>query len=278
MADIQFKRDKKQNSKKLHLDQYYTSEKLARYCIDKTLDIIGIDNITEFIEPSAGTGVFSSKLKNCTSYDIEPKAEGIIKADFLQLDIQYKKGRVIIGNPPYGSRLNLAKAFCNKSFEIAEYVSFILPISQLNNTQSIYKYDLIHSEDLGKRDYSGIDVHCCLNIYKRPSSGEFNSIQRFRDSEIIEIREVIQNNNPKRNRELGDFKYDFAICAWGDIGKVCNDGDYAKTFFIKINDVNNFDYYKNLILNASWSKLYPMTNVPNLLQWQVYKYVMDNKI
>lgn len=276
--NIQFKRDKKQNSKKLHLDQYYTSDELAQYCIDKTLDAVGVDNITEFIEPSAGTGVFNSKLKNCTSYDIEPKADDIIKADFLELDIPYKKGRVVIGNPPYGSRLNLAKAFCNKSFDIAEYVSFILPISQLNNTQSIYKYDLIYSEDLGKRDYSGINVHCCLNVYRRPTNGEFNSIQRFRDSEIIEIIEVIQNNNPKRNRELGDFEYDFAICAWGDIGKVCNDGDYAKTFFIKIKDICNFEYYKTLILSADWKTLYPMTNVPNLLQWQVYKYVLDNKI
>ena len=132
---------------------------------------------------------------------------------------------MVIGNPPYGSRLNLAKAFCNKSFEIAEYVSFILPISQLNNTQSIYKYDLIHSEDLGKRDYSGMNVHCCLNIYKRPSSGEFNKLQRFSDLEIIEIREVVINNNPKRNRELGDFEYDFAICAWGaSLGIKCGNG------------------------------------------------------
>jgi hypothetical protein len=50
---VQFKRDKKQNSKKLHLDQYYTPEDLAQYCIEKTLQVVDIDNITEFIEPSA---------------------------------------------------------------------------------------------------------------------------------------------------------------------------------------------------------------------------------
>lgn len=276
---IQSKRDKKQNSKKLHLDQYYTSDNLAQYCIDVTMNIIGEDNISEIIEPSAGNGSFSNKLKNCIAYDIEPKQEGIIKADFLKLDIPYKDGRLIIGNPPYGSRLNLAKSFCNKSFEIAEYVSFILPISQLNNTQSIYKYNLIHSEDLGKKYYSGIEVHCCLNIYKRPNNGKFNSIQRFRDSEIIEIREVIINNNPKRNKELGDFKYDIAICAWGNgIGNRCDEGEYAKIFFIKIKDIDNLDYYKNLILNAEWKEIYKMTNTPNLLQWQVYKYIEDNKI
>jgi hypothetical protein len=29
-------------------------------------------------------------------------------------------------------------------------------------------------------------------------------------------------------------------------------------------------------LDADWKDLYPMTNVPNLLQWQVYKYILDN--
>ena len=40
----------------------------------------------------------------------------------------------------------------------------------------------------------------------------------------------------------------------------------------------NFDYYKNLLLSADWCKLYKMTGTPNLLQWQVYKYVKDNML
>lgn len=64
---------------------------------------------------------------------------------------------------------------------------------------------------------------------------------------------------------------------WASIGKECIVGDFAKSFYIKIKDRNNFDYYRQLILNADWCKLYPMTNTPNLLQWQVYKYVEENK-
>ena len=185
---IQFKRDDKQNSNKLHLDKYYTPDTIAKYIVDKTNKIVGIENITEYIEPSAGSGVFLKYLdKPYQAYDIEPEHDNVQLQDYLMLNVEYKQGRCVIGNPPYGSPLNLAKAFCNKSFEIAEYVSFILPISQLKNTQTIYKYDLIHSEDLGKQNYSGIDVHCCFNIYKRPASGKFNNIQRFRDSEIIEL-------------------------------------------------------------------------------------------
>ena len=48
----QFKRDLKQNSNKLHLDKYYTSDEVAQYCVNKTKEIINNPNI-KFLEPSA---------------------------------------------------------------------------------------------------------------------------------------------------------------------------------------------------------------------------------
>ena len=272
----QFKRDLKQNSTKLHLDQYFTPTNLAQRCIDTAFNVIGIDNVTYIIEPSAGTGVFSSKIDNCIAYDIEPKCEGIIQADFLSLYIPYKKGTLVIGNPPFGSRGNLMQKFCKHSFNFADYVAFILPINQLNNTMSIYQFDLIHSEDLGIANYSGKDVNCCFNIYKRPIDG-LNYKPDYK-ADVIELLEVrIGKQTRKRNRDLDGFKYDLIICAWGsNVGKECAEGQYAKTFYIKIKDAINFDYYRNLILNANWCSLYKMTGSPNLLQWQLFKYVKEN--
>ena len=276
-------------TKKIPNDAYYTSTEVAEHCFTKMLEVIGKENITEFIESSAGSGVFINMIEKYTpetpyqAYDIDPKDSRILKADFLKLESEYKKGRVVGFNFPYGSRNNLSRAFANKGFEIAEYVCSILPISQLNNTQSIYKYDLIYSEDLKPQIYSGISVHCCFNIYKRPESGKFNKKVSYKDSEIIEIREVIVNNNPKRNRELGDFEYDIKILAWGtatgnrDIGCFLSENEnYAKTFYIKIKDINNYNKIYNLLKNAKWQELYPMIATPNLLQWQVYKYINDN--
>lgn len=275
----QFKHDNTQNSTRLHLDQYYTPTSVAVYCIETAYKVIGKENITSIIEPSAGEGSFSNNIDGCEAYDLEPKTDGVVQADFLLLDIEYKKGRLVIGNPPFGSRGNLMQKFCKKSFAIADYVAFILPINQMNNVVSIYEFDLIHSEDLGEKDYSGKNVHCCFNIYKRPVNG-LNSKPNYKTEviEVIEVREVIKNQNPKRSKELGDFQYDIAICAWGVIGKQCSVGQYAKTFYIKINDKHNFDYYKDLILHANWCELYKMTGTPNLLQWQVYKYVKDNML
>lgn len=87
---------------KLTNDKYYTPPDLARELIVKTIRFIGAKNITDIIEPSAGNGSFSKWFKNCRAYDIEPEAEGIIKQDFLTLDLPYQKGRLIIGNPPFG--------------------------------------------------------------------------------------------------------------------------------------------------------------------------------
>lgn len=63
---------------KIELDKYYTPMEIAHYCIGKTFEVVGEENISEIIEPSAGNGSFSKQLK-CIAYDIEPEHESIIK-------------------------------------------------------------------------------------------------------------------------------------------------------------------------------------------------------
>lgn len=272
----QFKTNKWHESNKLHLDKYYTPKDICKYVVDKTKEICV--EISEFIEPSAGKGNFLDYLPEGTlAYDIEPEDRRIIEQDYLALDIKYKKGRCVVGNPPYGRSLNLARAFCNKSFEIADYVSFILPISQLNNANSIYKFDLIYSENLGRIKFTDREVPVCLNIYKRPKFG-LNKRKTYKDS-IIKIVEV-RRSNLKDIKPLKDFISDFGICAWGSsVGKeTFKKNTYAKELWIYIKDRDNLQYYKELILNADWKSIYPMTKMPNIVQWQVYKYVEEHKL
>ena len=125
------------------MDKYYTSPELARYVVDKTKEVIGEENITEYIEPSAGAGVFLDYLdKPYIAYDIEPEDNRIVKQDWLTVDLEYKKGRCVIGNPPFGARNVLSVQFFKKSVQFGDYIAFILPISQLNNTQQMYEFDL----------------------------------------------------------------------------------------------------------------------------------------
>lgn len=238
-----------QNTNRLHLDKYYTPTKLAKYCIDKAYEVIGIDNVSEVIEPSAGDGSFSLQIPTvCWAYDIEPEHESIITQDFLELDVNYLRGRLIIGNPPYGSRMSMAQKFFKKSVEIGDYIAFILPISQLNNSNSLYEFDLIHSEDLGLHTYTDRKLHCCFNIYRRPENGELN---KRKSNKLKDITIVRQDSKRFKNMD----KYDLRMCYWGDgsAGKILKDDEnYSAEYKIIINNKNIKDRVINVLSNLNW--------------------------
>lgn len=259
---------------KIKNDKYYTSKELAKYCIDKTYEIIGEENISEVIEPSAGNGSFSLQIPSlCWAYDIEPEHESIIKQDFLTLDIKYLRGRLVIGNPPFGRGNSLSMAFYKKCVKIADYIAFILPISQFNNNVQLYDFDLIYSEDLGKQMYSGRELHCCFNIYKRPANGKLNPKPNYKlkDIEIIEYRRGGNTNIPD------GYDYSMGIFGAGCVGKENKYiGQYASECYFYIKN----PLYKNKIIdilkNTNWKELSKgISNTYGLSQWKIYKYIKE---
>ena len=267
--DTYFKSSPKNGTNKLNLDQYYTSEEDMNYCVNKTLDILQEHGytISEFLEPSAGNGVFSNYLAtsglNVIAIDIEPKSEDIIQADYLTYDIKYKKDRLIIGNPPFGSKLSLATKFYNKSVEIGDYISFILPISQLNNTNSMYKFNLLYSEDLGELTFSrNRKVHCCLNIYVRPKNG----LNKRRTSKLKDL-EIARNDSKKYK----DFDFDIRLCGWGaSAGKILSEGEiYSAEYKIKIHNDDLREKIIDVLTNADWSRELNSTTAPKIQQFHI---------
>jgi len=258
---------------KIKNDKYYTSPDLAKYVVDKTKKVIGSKDITEYIEPSGGNGVFLDYLpSNTYSCDIEPEDNRVNKKDYLNLNIKYKKGRCIIGNPPFGFMTKLVIQFYKKSVEISDYISFIMPLSFKDNTKQVYDFDLIYSEDLGIRRYSDREINCCFNIYKRPINGLnknlINKPKKLKDIKIIEVR--------LGNKIVKDF--DYGICSWGSVGKEItnpNAKQFAKEFYFKIYN----EQFKNLIMDilktTNWYNICDNKSTPNLLQWQVYKYLKE---
>lgn len=267
--DTYFKSSPKNGTNKLNLDQYYTSEEDMNYCVNKTLDILQENGYTvrEFLEPSAGQGVFSNYLAtsglNVIAIDIEPKSEDIIQADYLTYDIKYKKDRLIIGNPPFGSKLSLATKFYNKSVEIGDYISFILPISQLNNTNSMYKFNLLYSEDLGELTFSGNrKVHCCLNIYVRPKNG----LNKRRTSKLKDL-EIVRNDSKKYK----DFDFDIRLCGWGaSAGKILSEGEiYSAEYKIKIHNDDLREKIIDVLTNVDWSRELNSTTARKIQQFHI---------
>ena len=261
-------------SNKLKGDKYYTPIRVARDCIDRAYSIIGSSNITEVIEPSAGNGSFSNQIDNCIAYDIDPDNDDIIKQDFLSIDMDYKKGRLIIGNPPFGDRMCLARRFYKKSTELGDYIAFILPISQLNNTSSLYEFDLIHSEDLGKQYYTDRYLHCCFNIYKRPNNGLNKKVNK----KLKDITIVRQDSKKYKNIE----NYSMRMCYWGDgtAGKILKDGEkYSAEYKIIIHNKELEDRIIDVLSNIDWHKELNKIAMLTIPQFHIYdvlkKYIKE---
>ena len=264
--------------KKLHLDKYYTSQELADYCTQKAIEVIGRENITELIESSAGNGVFLNSFEKLLpeipyqAYDIEPEDDRIVKQDYLSLEMEYKKGRVVIGNPPFGDRGNLCLKFYKKSILLSEYIVFILPIKQYKNTFNMYEYDLLHSENLKLQNYSGIELHCCLNIFKKPKNKNNNrNNYKLKDVEII-------SSDHRQKINFKDVKSDVHLIGWGDAGKVIDNDDYSYCDTYKLVVKNNKLKGKviELMNKEAIKNEYVFISSPRLNKWQVYKYLKEN--
>ena len=167
-------------SKLLH-DKYYTSEEVVNRCWEILKETINMDEVSEIIESSAGAGAWLDKIKETgipyKAYDILPEHPEVIKQDFLELEMDYKPGRLIGFNFPFGRSNNLSRKFYNKSVGVADYICSIQPISQLDNTNSMYYFDLVKSVDLGKTFFTDRYLHCCFQIWVRP----LKSIEAWRE-------------------------------------------------------------------------------------------------
>lgn len=254
---------------KIILDKYYTPVELSQKLINKTYEIIGRDNISEIIEPSAGNGSFSLLIDNCIAYDILPDHKDIIKQDFLELKLDYKPNRLIIGNPPFGERMNLALQFYNKSVQLGDYIAFILPVSQFNNNNALYKFDLIYSENLGEITFSEYrKVKCCFNIYKRNPNG-LNNKPKFKLNDITIYRK-------EKNNNYDNLPYDIRMCYWGNscAGKILKKNEhYAGEYKIVINN----EYLKSDIIKffntVNWDKEIEYTTMKRIKQYHIYKII-----
>ena len=235
---------------KIEHDKYYTPLDVVQHVVNTTKSVCG--EVSEVIEPSAGNGAFIETLENSFNttlkfYDIYPENDKVLKQDFLALESEYRQGRLIIGNPPFGSRNSLSVKFFKKAVTLGDYVAFILPISQLDNTKQLYEFDLVYSEDLGIQDYSGVKLHCCFNIYKRPVNG----LNKKPKAPSIEGLEVIEYRRDKEDSYRKKIKggYFHSICSWGSVGvKPENIGQYSMELYFYTQD----NEVQDIIVNMDW--------------------------
>ena len=130
----------------------------------------------------------------------------------------------------------------------------------------MYEFDMVYSEDLGKRKYSDRDVHCVLNIYRRNPKG-MNKKPNY-DLKDVTLRGVATGKS--RNDKVPE-KYDFSICAFGSsCGKIAEyEGQYCQQTYFIINKYK--DEVLKVIKNTNWKELYGMTATPKIKHWMINK-------
>jgi hypothetical protein len=257
---------------KIPLDKYYTPLDIAKDCIGVVKELC--PGVSEWLEPSAGNGSFSLQLENCIALDIEPEHPSIIKQDFIQYQTGYKPGRCVIGNPPFGERNNLTKTFFNKAVELGDYIAFVLPVSQYNNTQSLYKFDLIYSVILPRRSYSGVELICCFNIYKRPAKGAHKKPKDHRLKDVT----VVTRSRGDVSERIDYNSFDYSMCGWGcSVGKKPKFiGEYAEELYIKVNNPLYKEDILDICRRTDWTEISPtMSGSYKLQAWRVYKHLSD---
>jgi hypothetical protein len=198
-------------------DQFYTSNDTALYCYNKGLSIISnYDDINNysFIEPSAGNGRFYNLMPNDKriGIDIEPHNNGILKQDYL--DFIPENGKyIVIGNPPFGLRGQLALKFINHSSQFADYVCFILPQLFESDGKGVPRkrvqgLNLIHSEkinsDFEYPDSTKIKVECIFQIWSKYHINQEYNINKIDDS-IVKIVSLSDGGTPSTTRNKKMF-------------------------------------------------------------------------
>jgi hypothetical protein len=241
---------------KIAFDKYYTPPIVAKWCIDKTKEIIGEDNITEWVEPSAGGGSFSHQLIGCKAYDLFPQHDYIEQADFQKLDLGgYKKGRCFIGNPPFGDGDGkLLHLFYNKACDNGDYIAYIQPASFYNSYSKHKRFEIVYSCILDT-PYTNEKLKTSFTIYKR---NEHKDKWENKDYSIacVIYKEYLRSLKLKY---VYPKEYDYSFITYGSLMKPAKPYEYVRTASVNIKD----DEFR--------------TDVIKILKW-LHQYHSETKI
>ena len=195
-------------------DQFFTTLDMAKQCYEifknKLKDLGEDEEDFNYIEPSAGAGVFLDVLPNkrTIGLDIEPRRKDVIQHDYLTWLPKEEKNYVVFGNPPFGLRGHLALKFINHSANFSDYVCFILP--QLFESDGkgsprkrIEDYNLIHSEKLEGSfvypDGKEVLVNTIFQIWSKNHHEKVYDIEEI-DESVMKIYSLSNGDTPSQQR------------------------------------------------------------------------------
>ena len=259
-------------------DQFYTTKEISKYCFNKTLQILKELDINEkeyiFIEPSAGCCNFYNILpeNRKIGIDIDPKGEfkeKLIKINYLDFVPKDKnKKYIVIGNPPFGLRGNLALRFINHSYDFADVVAFILP-PLFDSTGKgvpmtrVYGYKLAYTEKLPLNSFEypngeKVEVATIFQVWTKINTNKIKIEQKKTCRSFIKVYSLSDGGTPSstRNKNMLD-KCDLYLPStcfsgmktYNSFEELPNRRGYGVVF---LKDKNKL---KNIFLDINWKEV-----------------------
>ena len=182
-------------------DKFYTKPEVALRCINTASPFLEGCNI---VEPSSGNGAFSSQIGIVTEFDLEPpENSSATKGDFLGISReQLPEGNLaFIGNPPFGSRNTLTKAFIKKclSFDDTKVVAFILPkVFNKWGMQRVFtpNWKLAVNEELPEESFllegNPYHVPCMFQVWTQAGGMDLRELPPKTESDLFSITSSYQ--------------------------------------------------------------------------------------
>lgn len=152
------------------LEKFYTDKPLLEKMYEILLENIDINNISEFLENSAGSGNMIDFLKAKTDKEIlafdiynETKRTDIKELDYLKHKLEYKANRCAFINPPFTKGLK----FFYKAIEESDYVIAILAsASIISFDYKKYGIPKIYIIENGYK-FNGKKMEICIILYDK---------------------------------------------------------------------------------------------------------------
>jgi len=201
-------------------DQFFTTKKVSQYCYSKTLEVLQSLEINTddyiFIEPSAGCCSFYELLPKDRRIGIDIEPKGYLSNELLQKNyLDYEptdknKKYVVIGNPPFGLRGNLALRFINHSNNFADAVAFILP-PLFDSTgkgvpmKRVIGYKLAHTEKLPINSFEypdgkPVDVATIFQVWTKINTDKIKIEKKKTCKNFIRVYSLSDGGTPSSTR------------------------------------------------------------------------------
>jgi predicted RNA methylase len=261
-------------------EQFYTPTDLALRLATLVSDKVGGFKDKTVIEPAGGTGSFlqaarALKANKIISFDIEPKAEGVLLADFLleTKGLEKISDAITISNPPFGRNNSLSIPFFNKAAQHSQYIAFVVPrswrkwsvLNRLNRN-----FHLVHDEDLsidyvdelGEMVWQKARLNTCFQIWERRE----------------ELRPVIKVKDQGLLSKVKPEDADVALTVFGyGCGKVRTSFDRvpnSTVMFLKLHDKRVL----KALQSVDFSKFYKNTAYTEALSLQEIRYLINEAV